>query len=307
MRDAFFEELFSIALLDKDVILLMADQEAFSFKKFRTKIPKQLINAGIAEQNMISVACGLALCGKKVFVHAISNFATLKSYEQIKVDLSFMNLPVTIVGVGAGFAYGSDGPTHHTNQDIGVMRAIPGIRILNACDMVSLSNFPRIAYDDPNLTYIRFDKGSFPCVYSKDHDFKQGLSIISEGKDVCIVSTGIMIHSVIELKEKLKQKYNINPAIVDIYRLKPLNYNLLSRKISHFKKIITIEEHISYGGLGTIVSDFICDMNLKVRFMRLGLADTNCFVYGDRNYIQTKMNLGQSVLFKKIVEFLKTK
>ncbi|OGM10427.1 hypothetical protein A2159_01550, partial [Candidatus Woesebacteria bacterium RBG_13_34_9] len=256
-RDTFFEELFKIAKKDSNVILLMSDQGAFSLERFKKEIPKQLINVGIAEQNMIGLAAGLALIGKKVFVHAIANFTTLRCYEQIKVDLSIMNLPVTIVGVGAGIAYTSDGPTHHANQDIAAMRAIPGIRILNACDIVSLSSFPHIAYNDPNLTYIRFDKGLFPSVYSKDHDFKKGLSIISEGRDVCIVSTGIMIHSVVELKRKLAQKYNINPAIIDIYRLKPLNYNLLSRKISHFKKIITIEEHISYGGLGTIVSDFI--------------------------------------------------
>src|SRR5687767_11856912 len=112
MRDAFFEELFQIALKDRDVVVLMADQGAMTFKKFEEKIPNQLINVGIAEQNMISVAAGLALSGKKVFVHAIANFTTIRCYEQIKVDLSIMNLPVTIAGIGGGFAYGSDGPTH---------------------------------------------------------------------------------------------------------------------------------------------------------------------------------------------------
>jgi len=303
MRDAFFEELFQIALKDTDVILLMADQGAATFKKFEEKIPHQLINVGIAEQNMISVASGLALSGKKVFVHAIANFTTLRCYEQIKVDLSIMNLPVTIVGVGAGFTYGSDGPTHHANQDIAVMRAIPGIRILNASDSVNLSAFPHLAYQIPKLTYIRFDKGNYPLLYDKNHNFLQGLNEVIKGTDVVIISSGIMIHQALNLANQFKGKV----GAIDIYQLKPLNEKKLYKLLSSYRKIVVLEEHLSYGGLATIVADLLADYSINKDFLRIGLPDENCFVYGDRNYMHWKLGISYPQIVRSIEKFLKDK
>lgn len=305
MRDAFFEELYAIAIQDKDVVLLMADQGAFSFDKFKKKIPKQLINVGVSEQNMISVAAGMALSGKKVYAHAIANFTTLRCLEQIKVDLSIMNLPVVIVGVGAGYAYGADGPTHHANQDIGAMRAIPQMRILNGSDMMSLSNFPRITYQDPQLTYVRFDKGNYPNLYSNKEDFSKGVGVVSLGRDVCIVSTGVIVHTAFKLKEKLVKLDGLNPAIIDVYKLKPLNYKFLKKELLKYKKVVTIEEHIAYGGLGTIIADFISDENLDVSFLRIGLDDRNSFIYGDRQYMDAKMGLGLNKLVNLVTKFAK--
>lgn len=303
MRDAFFEELFRIALNDKDVLLLMGDQGAATFKKFEEKIPNQLINIGIAEQNMISAAAGLALCGKKVFVHAIANFTTLRCYEQIKVDLSIMNLPVTIAGVGAGFTYGSDGPTHHANQDIAAMRAIPGIRILNASDCVNLSAFPHIAYQIPKLTYIRFDKGNYTTLYDKNHNFLDGIGEIIRGTDIVIISTGTMIHNAI----KIANHYTSKVGVIDIYQLKPLNEKKLYKLLSSYKKIVTLEEHLSYGGLATIVADLLADYSIKKDFLRIGLPDENFFVYGDRDYMHNKIGISYSQIIRKIEKLLKDK
>jgi len=306
-RDAFFEELFRIAKKDPDVILLMADQEALSFEKFKKEIPKQIINAGIAEQNMIGVAAGLALSGKKVFVHAIANFTTLRCYEQIKVDLSIMNLPVTIVGVGAGFAYTSDGPTHHANQDIAAMRAIPGMTIFNASDTNSLSKFSHLAYKNKGPVYIRFDKGSFPVIYNnQNHNFEDGLSIIKEGSDILIISTGTMVHHAMEISNKVDGNKN-RVTVLDLYRIKPLNEKLLKKIIRKYKKIITLEEHIGTGGIGTIISDLLADNNVFASFKRFALRDANCFVYGERNYMQRKMKLGTGNLSGKILNFLNEK
>lgn len=303
MRDAFFEELFEIASKDKDVLLLMADQGAKSFKKFEEKIPNQLINVGIAEQNMISVAAGLAMSGKKVFVHAIANFTTLRCYEQIKVDLSIMNLPVTITGVGAGFTYGSDGPTHHANQDIGAMRAIPGMRILNASDTIDISVFPHLAYQIPKLTYIRFDKGDYPSLYDKNHNFLEGLKEIIRGTDAVIISTGIMVHQAIRLANQSKSKV----GVINIYQLKPLNEKQLLRTLSSYKKVIILEEHLSYSGLATIVADLLADYSIKKIFLRIGLPDENTFVYGDRDYMHEKLGISQAQIIRKIDKFLKNK
>lgn len=303
MRDAFFEELFQIASSDKDVILLMADQGAQTMKKFEEIIPNQLINVGIAEQNMISVAAGLALGGKKVFVHAIANFATLRCYEQIKVDLSIMNLPVTIFGVGAGFTYGSDGPTHHANQDIAVMRAIPGIRILNASDTVNISAFPQLTYQIPKLTYIRFDKGNYPPLYDRNHNFLEGLGEIIRGTDTVIISTGITVHQSIRIANHFKSKV----GVIDIYQLKPLNEKKLYKILTSYTKIAVLEEHLSYGGLATIVADFLVDHSIHKNFLRIGLPDENFFVYGDREYMHKQIGISYLQIIRKIEKFLKSK
>lgn len=296
MRDAFFEELFRIATKDRNVILLMADQGAHTLEKFKQKIPKQLINVGIAEQNMISVAAGLALCGKNVFVHAISNFTTIRCYEQIKVDLSIMGLPVTIAGVGAGFTYGSDGPTHHANQDIAAMRAIPGMRIFNASDSVSLSTLPHLAYSHPQLTYIRFDKGNVPALYDAHHNFLEGLSEIKKGIDTVIISTGIMVHHAMRIAKFLKP----NAGVIDMYRLKPVPEKKLSSVLSLYQNIVVLEEHLAYGGLATIISDFLADTHMNKRFMRIGLPDAHSFVYGTREHMHEGVGLSHAQIIRKL-------
>lgn len=237
MRDAIFEELYSIAKKDKDVILLVGDQGARSFEKFKKNIPSQFINMGPAEQNVISVAAGLALGGKKVFAHAIASFITSRCYEQIKIDIGVMDLPVTIIGVGSGYSYESDGPTHHCNQDLSIMRGIPGLTILSASDPISVANFPDLAYNNPGPVYIRFDKGVFPFIYDPkvDHNFKKGLRLVKTGKDLIIISTGIMTHRAIEVAQNLK-KNNIEAGVIDLYRIKPVNENLLLKLLKRSQK-----------------------------------------------------------------------
>jgi len=301
MRDAFFEELFQIARSDKDVIVLYADQGSFTFRKFYSDIPKQIINVGIAEQNMISVAAGLALAGKKVFAHTISTFLTLRCYEQIKVDLSIMNLPVTIAGIGAGFTYGSDGPTHHSNQDIGVMRVIPGIRILNASDCVNTSVFPHIAYQIPKLTYIRFSKGNYLPIYDNNHNFLDGVGEIIKGENIVIISTGTMVHQAVKLSNEFKSKI----GVIDVYQLKPLNEKKLYKLLSSYKKVVVLEEHLMYGGLATIIADFLIDHFMNKKFLRIGLPDENTFVYGDLEYMHEKIGISINQIKTKIEKFLK--
>lgn len=300
MRDVFFGELYKIAMNDHDVVLLMADQGAKTFEAFRRDIPDQIINVGIAEQNMVSVAAGLALAGKKVFAHAIINFFILRAYEQIKVDLSIMNLPVTLVGIGGGYAYESDGPTHHANQDYAIMRVIPGLTMYNASDTVSLTAFAHHAYRQPRLTYIRFDKASHPPLYQPDMaTFTEGSARLREGSDIALVSTGVALPWVMEIAESLKEK-GISASVIDIYRLKPFNEKHFLSLISGTARIAVIEEHLAYGGLASCVSDALCDYGVSLPFRRFGINDAHCLHYGNREYLRRQMGLDKETIINNL-------
>ncbi len=297
MRDAMWEELYNKALKDKDVILLLGDQGAGTFAKFKENIPKQIINCGPSEQNLINVAAGLAVCGKKVFIHGITPFVTLRCYEQISLSLGLRNLPVTIVGIGAGFSYSHEGPTHHSIQDVGLMKTIPNMVIYNASDTISLAAFSNIAYNNPGLYYIKFDHNPLPLIYDKEHNFKQGLSHLKIDFNSVIIATGNMTHKALEISKK------IEVGVVDLYRISPLNKGFLSFLLRDIKNVIVLEEHLETGGIGSTIADFICDENIDVKFKRFGLTDY-IHDYGSRDFVAKKVGLDTDTLVKKIKEFI---
>ncbi len=302
LRDAFFDELYEIAKIDSNVIFLTADMGAYSLGKFKKDLKKQYINVGIAEQNMVSVAAGLALGGKTVFIYTIVPFATLRCYEQIKIDLCCMNLPVTIVGVGVGLTYGSDGPTHHGTQDIAVMRALPEITILSPSDSAITAASAKIAYKNSGPTYIRIDKGKYPALYEKESDFSDGLSMLKEGKDIIIISTGIMVHQALKVAQNLAN-HSISVGVIDLYRIKPLNTELLLKFISNSKRIVTLEENTIIGGIGSIVSEVLSDYERNISLKRIAIPDKHCFESGDREYLHTLHNLDVDNVVNTILQW----
>ncbi len=301
LRDAMWEELYKNALKDKDVILLLGDQGAGTFEKFRENIPDQIINCGPSEQNLINVAAGLAVCGKKVFIHGITPFVTLRCYEQISLSLGLRNLPVTIVGIGSGFSYSHEGPTHHSIQDVGIMKMIPGITIFNASDTVGLAAFSNIAYNNPGLYYIKFDHYPLPLIYDKiKHDFDCGLAKIKHGDDAVIIATGNMVHKALEISEQIKDK---KIGVIDLYRISPLDKESLFCFLNHTKDVIVLEEHLETGGISSTIADFICDENIQVRFKRFGVKDY-IHDYGKREFVAEQIGLDVNTLVKEIGEFI---
>jgi transketolase len=304
MRDAFFNKLFELARKDPNIILVDADMGAPSLDKFRTDVSAQFVNVGIAEQNAITVACGLALGGKIPFAYAIAPFITLRCYEQIKVDMCAMKLPVTCIGVGAGFSYEDSGPTHHTTEDISIMRALPNITILNSSDSIMAEKCAEIAVKHKGPMYVRLDRESLPNLYNKNETFKDGVHQFKKGKDVCIISTGNMLHKALEVSNILK-KQKINVAVVDLYRLKPVNKELLVKLIKQSKKVVTLEEHLIDGGLGSIIAEIIVDKNLKLPLKRLAIPDKYCYTYGGREAIRKTINLDTKSVVKAVKNFVK--
>jgi len=300
IRDAFFDELYEIAKNDNDVLFLTADMGAFSLERYKRDLPDQYINVGISEQNLVNIATGLALAGKKVFIYGIAPFVTMRCYEQIKVNLSGMCLPVTIIGAGPGVTYASDGSTHHAILDISIMRPLPEMTIINPSDPIMASAAAHLSYKSKCPVYIRIDKGVFPALYPSDSDFSDGLSLLKKGLDVLIIATGVMVHEAFKLAELLA-KDSIDAGIIDIYRIKPLNEDLLISYFDNKTKLVTLEEHSIIGGLGSAVSEMLTDRCLCISMMRFAMPDKNFELYGDRQWLHKSYGLDMQSSREKII------
>lgn len=304
MRDAFFDRLYEIASKDRNVMLVSADMGAPSLDKFREDLGSQYLCVGIAEQSMITVATGLALSGKKAYTYAIMPFATLRCYEITRVDLSMMNLPVTIIGVGAGFSYDDSGPTHHSTEDISAMRALPNMTILNASDSVMAAEFAEISYRLPGPSYVRLDRQVLPIIYEQDTDFFGGSFHHKTGKDVAIIATGNMVHNAFEIANKLEEQ-SIYAGVIDLYRLKPINAELLLKQIGNSEKVVTIEEHFLDGGMGSAVAEVLVDNDITLPVKRFGIQDKYYYTYGGRSNIQSACGLDFDTVTQAILEWMK--
>jgi transketolase len=303
IRDAFFDEVYRLAGSDRNVIFLTADMGALSLNRFKADLRRQYINVGVAEQNLVGIAAGLALAGKKVFIYTIAPFATLRCYEQIKVDICGMRLPVVIIGSGPGITYSSDGPTHHAVQDVAVMRALPEMTILNPADAASASAAARLAYQNAGPVYVRIDKGRPPRLYDADHDFSAGLSRLKPGRDLTIIATGVMVPKAFDVADALASR-GIEAGIVDVYRLKPLNEAALLALFAETHRLVTLEEHLLAGGLGSAVAELMADRTIRLPLKRIAIADASCPGYGDREWMHAFYSLDANNITSTIIKWL---
>jgi transketolase len=306
IRDGFFDELYALARDNPQVLLLTADMGgAYRLFQFKNDLAKQFFNVGIAEQNMVSIAAGLCLGGKKVFIYTIIPFATFRCYEQIKMDLCCMRLPVTIVGAGAGFTYGSDGPTHHATQDIAVMRALPEITIFSPSDPEMIKALVRRAMGAQCPVYIRLDKAQVPVLpRAAGDDFTSGFSELLQGKDLTIFASGIMVHEALAVAEELK-KYSLSVGVVDFYCLKPVNEGLLVKLIDKAPLVVSLEENSIVGGMGSIISEVMHDHTIGTPLKRIAIPDEHCFSLGDRETIHRRYEVDRVQVAKRILEWLR--
>jgi len=300
MRDAFFNGLYEVIESDKNVIVLTADHGAFGLNRIKEDFPDQYLNIGIAEQNMASVAAGLALSGKIVYIYSIINFVTLRCLEQINIDIASMNLHVNIIGVGAGFTYSTDGPTHHGTQDVAIMSAIPNLSIYNCSDSVNSNAFAKIAYEKEGPKYIRIEKGIVPGLYNQNSLFIDGISKLKDGIDVHILSSGIILHKAIEAAQSLSETGS-DVGVLDLYRIKPIDKNILIGYLAKTKKLLIVEDNIASGGLAEKVSSIIMGSQLKIDICSLNVTDIFSFNYSNkRDYVESRSSLSA----EHIVEIL---
>ena len=303
MRDIFFDKLYEIAKSDSNVILLSGDIGAPSLDKYRKDLSEQYINIGIAEQNMISTAAGLSLGGKKVYVYAIASFLTSRCYEQIKLDLCSMNLDVTLLGVGAGLSYSTAGPTHHATESIAIMRTLPGMTVFCPSDNVMTRACAERSYTHRGgPVYIHLDREALPQIYDDNTRFSDGILQLRKGEDICIIATGIMVHTALTVANELAN-YGINTSVIDLHRIKPLNINKLVHYIRQAQKVVTIEENLIHNGIGSAVAEVIVDNDITLPLKRFAIPDKYCFKYGSREDIHKLYGLDGDSIIKNILKW----
>ena len=303
IRDAFFDEIYEIGRTDRNMLFLTDDMDAFGLRKFVRDFPAQFINIGVAEQNQVNVAAGLTLCGKRVFIFGICSFMTMRCFEQIKFNICGMNLPVVVVGIGAGFSFDSDGPALHGTQDIAIMRSLPEMTIYNPPDAMSASAVARLAYEKNGPSYIRLDKGAYPVIYENEHELQNGFKVIRPVQAVNIVSTGYMTSVAMRLTDELERR-GISVGLLDLMRLKPVD-PLFYKAIENTKSLITIEENSLVGGLGSIVGELLIDNNSDIKLKRIGSQDRQFIVYGTRGWLQSLNKLTLRDLQNTILDWLR--
>jgi len=254
MRNAFVKQLVKQASANKNIILLTADLGYTVFEDYQKKLPKQFCNVGVAEANMIGIATGLALSGKTVLAYSIASFATLKTVEQIRNDTCVHNAHVIIVGSGSGFSYSNSGPTHHTLEDLAIMRTLPNLTIFSPADPQEAKWCLAQALKLKTPVYIRLGKKGEPNLYSKKPKLVLGKpGIIKQGKDYLVITTGNIAYNCL-LAEKILEEKGLKGTILSMHTIKPVNTKVLGNFLKKYRHIITVEEHTLLGGLGSIIS-----------------------------------------------------
>lgn len=308
MRQTFINTLIRLAERDKRIYLLTADLGFSVLENFAQKFPKRFLNCGVAEQNMIGVAAGLALSGKKVYVYSIIPFVTMRCFEQIRNDICYQNSDVKIIGVGAGFSYGPLGTTHHSIEDLAILRALPNMTVLSPADPIETKALVIESYKTKNPTYIRLDREGKEILYHSRPEIAIGKpTVLKEGKDGAIITTGTYLKIGISLIKKLRrQGYDLK--LISMHTLKPIDKKALINEIREEKLIFTLEEHNIIGGLGSAVGEILFDFNLGNRVLkRIGVADQYADVIGEQDYLKKYYKIDPESIYRKIIAYLRVR
>lgn len=303
MRNAFAAELTRLAGENDQLVMLSGDIGNRLFDDFKAHFPNRFYNCGVAEANMISMAAGLAMEGLHPVAYTITPFITTRCFEQIRVDVCYHNVPVVIVGVGAGLSYATLGPTHHSCEDIAIMRALPNMTVIAPGDPLETRLALRAAMQHNGPVYIRMGKKGEPVIHQQTPDFEIGKAlIIQNGKDVCLLGTGTILPDVLKAADLLADK-GISAQVVSFPTIKPLDETLLADVFSRFSVVTTIEEHSRLGGFGSSVAEWLTDQApMEGRLCRIGTNDTFMDVAGEQEYARQHFGLDAHSICEKTLQ-----
>ncbi len=274
-RKAICDVLMDKAETDKNIVVLCSDSKgSASMVPFSEKFPKQYVEMGIAEQNLVGVASGLAKCDKKAYALVPACFLSTRSYEQCKVDVAYSNSNVKLIGISGGISYGALGMTHHSAQDIAAMSAIPNMRVYLPSDRHQTKRLIEELIKDNKPAYIRVGRNPVEDIYTEENiEFVlDEATVLKEGKDILLIACGEMVKPAIEAASLLELE-GIQLTVLDMYCIKPIDSKQILDKSKNVKGIVTIEEHSPYGGMGSIVNKIVSENNPK-KIINLALPDT---------------------------------
>ena len=285
MRDVLLEELTRLSETDKNLTLITGDLGFGVVEGYQEKFPKQFLNVGVAEQNMSMIAAGMAMEGKKILTYSIGNFPTLRCLEQIRNDICYHDLDVTIVSVGGGFSYGQLGMSHFATEDISIMRSLPNMIVSVPGTLAEAKGAVRELYKIKSPKYLRLDKSN--AQPENESPFYLGkASILKEGDQVTLISCGGILEEVLEAASILESE-NISCKIISMHTIKPIDVEAIELAVKSTKGIVTVEEHNIIGGLGSAVAEVCLDLNLMPKFFkRIGLNDLYPSIVGDQKFLR---------------------
>lgn len=305
MRNAFIRSLTAIAERDPRVMLLTADLGFTVFENFRDHLPRQFLNVGIAEQNMISVAAGLALTGRRVVVFSIVPFATFRCLEQIRNDLCHQRLPVSIVGVGAGYSYGHLGSSHHALEDIAVMRSLPGMTVISPGDPWEVEQSVQSMLTLPGPCYLRLGKSGEASVHSVAAPpiFKLGtMIVVRPGNAVTIFATGSVLTVALEAARILSESA-IDARVLSVHTLKPIDREAIIAAATETSLLATVEEHGPIGGLRSSVADVIAETGLGTRLLSFSAPEFVSVKTGSQQCLREESGLTPANIASQIMKY----
>lgn len=297
MRDAFLEQVLNGLDAGENIYFLSADFGAPVLDLVRDRHPNRFINVGIAEQNLINVACGLGLEGFTVYAYAIAPFLSMRCYEQIRLNLAVLSqlrpMNVNLIAVGAGFSYDVSGPTHHCLEDLSIMRTLPNMQVISPADWNTAQALYRHTADTMGPKYLRFD--AKPHIAIHDHvtaqDLKTGYIELKKGKRLCLLATGYLTQKAMEAVRRLEALGHA-PGLIDMIMVKGFDEAKLLATLSKYERVITLEEgFIGKGGLDAAIATLINEGNAPTRMKAMGLKDQYTFHIGSRESLHAKNGL----------------
>ncbi len=301
MRDSFVKSLIEIARIDSRVVVLTPDLGYSVLDDFQTKYPDRFINVGIAEANAVSIASGLALSGKIIYIYSIIPFITMRPFEQIRLDIAYMNTNVRLVGVGAGVTYGQAGPTHHAIEDIAIMRSLPNMTVFCPGDPWEVEQGILQSLDHKGPIYFRLGKRGEPRIARESLDFSFGkASKIRSGHHVSIITTS----NTLDLAQLISQDLllsNISVDLTNMHTIKPLDTGYLLTLIKRNIPIYIIEEHSIIGGLSSAIAEFVLELPSHPAIRRFALKDEYIKSVGSQNYIREQQGMTRKNIVGQIL------
>jgi len=309
MRDALIDRVWRAMSEDESIFFTCADFGSPVLDKIREQFPERFVNVGIAEQNLINVSAGLAIEGFKVFAYAIAPFITMRCYEQIRVNLALLSvvrpMNVNLIGVGAGYSYVVSGPTHQCYEDLTIMRALPNFRIYSPADHVTAAELfdDCLRYTGPK--YLRLDAQVLPALYNdRTPDIRRGFEAHRVGGEVCLLATGFMVHTALQVAERMAYG-GVMVGVIDLFNVTGFDEPALLAALESYRGIVTMEEGFrGRGGLDAMMFDLAANRESLAPILNIGVEGAYSFELGNRAELHEQVGIGADSVFKIVSRFL---